>query len=980
MEGDSTGYKSPKESSSHKRNKKEPENRNSSSNEENKDKKEDKVEEEYLRELDLAVEASKGRNLNLKDDPKYLERLRIEARRAYLEQRELDRLQLEKRVLEEKEILFGNKRVSREKGLERDEFIQRALKLDRDKVKLAEGAIESRPTEAAVISYELPDSYDEDNLKRLEVLKKKQQGKAKDKVVNEQELWENKLYKYGTSKFGVTQAEEKREGTKLIDVARKEGRVFKDEVLGDLTEFKDLVSDSVDFVLDSTLPELKLSDVSHITQGYEEEHEGISCLLMVCADDSEDGTSSEDGSDMENRKKKTSNNFLRRLRRLERKQHKMMLMERQKLPIYLYRNELLAAIKKYKTVIVVGETGSGKTTQIPQYLHEVGYSKAGMIGVTQPRRVAAMSVAARVSKELNVKLGSKVGYSIRFEDYTSSSTLIKFMTDGMLLREFMGDPTLSKYCCLMIDEAHERTLHTDVIFGLVKDLVRYRSDFRLIISSATLEAEKFALYFDHAPIFKIPGRRYPVQIYYTKTPEANYLDASIITVLQIHLTQPLGDILVFLPGQQEIEYIQEELTQRLKNRKDIRELIILTIYSSLPSDMQSKIFEPTPAGARKVVLSTNISETSITLDNIVYVIDSGFCKLNSYSPKTGLDSLVTLPCSKANANQRTGRAGRIRAGHCFRLYTKFSYDKEMDDNHDPEITRVNLSSVVLLLKSIGIDDLLNFDFMDPPSPETLITSLELIYSLGALNDKGDLTKLGKTMSELPLDPMYAKTLLTSIKNNCYDEIIVIISMLSIGNNVFYVPKDRKIHADNCHKNFYTGNSDHLMLLNVYNQWKESEFSMSWCYENYVQYKSLIQSQNIIEQLKQLVTRLNLLPADGASGSEANGVKTNDGGSSSNSAEMNLKELMLKSIVSGFFVNVAIRSSLKNEKNFRTIKTKQLVEIHPQSSLFNQQAKYVVFNDLVLTTKQFMRQVSEIQSKWLMELAPHFYQNIQLPKQ
>ncbi|XP_954145.1 DEAD-box family helicase, putative [Theileria annulata] len=896
--------------------------------------------EKYLYEMDLAVEASKGRNLNLKDNPNYLKRLRDEARRSYLERREEERLELARRELGEKEIVYDSK-------LRRDEFIQKSLKLDRERVKLAETAIKTRPTDSSVITYELPDSYDEDNLKRLEVIKKKQLSKGKDKPVSEQDLWESKLYKYGITNFGVVEEESK--GRKLEEDS-------ENKLIGDLSNFKDLVGDSINFILDSKMPEVSLTNI--VQNHLDFESTSVS-------------STSDEESDTISREKRTSNKYLSRLEKLKKKQHKLMLQERQKLPIYYYRTELLSAIKKYKTLIVVGETGSGKTTQIPQYLHEVGYSKAGVIGITQPRRVAAMSVATRVSKELNVKMGSIVGYSIRFEDYTGSNTKIKYMTDGILLREFTSNPTLENYSVIIIDEAHERTLHTDVIFGLVKDLIRYRDDFRLIISSATLEAEKFALYFDNAPIFKIPGRRYPVQIYYTKAPEANYLDASIITILQIHLTQPIdGDILVFLPGQQEIEYIQEELIARLKNRKDIRELIILSIYSSLPSDMQNKIFEPTPENSRKVILSTNISETSITLDNIVYVIDTGFCKLSLYSPKTGLDSLIVVPCSKANANQRSGRAGRVRAGHCFRLYTKLSYDKEMDDNHEPEIKRVNLSSVVLLLKSIGIDDLLNFDFMDPPSPESLINSLELIYSLGCLNDSGELTKLGKIMSELPLDPMYSKSLLFSIQHKCHEDIIIILSMLIQSNNIFYIPKDRRIHAENNYKNFYNNNSDHLMLLNVYNQWKENDFSIAWCYENYLQYKSLIQIQNIIQQLQNLITRLNLIDGDSVNGDVQNNKKDKELGSN-----MNYNEVIMKCIVSGFFVNVAVKNEKKSEKNYKTIKSKQLVYVHPNSSVFKQNIKFVVYNDLVLTTKHFIRQVSEIQAKWLMELAPHYYQNI-----
>jgi pre-mRNA-splicing factor ATP-dependent RNA helicase DHX16 len=334
---------------------------------------------------------------------------------------------------------------------------------------------------------------------------------------------------------------------------------------------------------------------------------------------------------------------------------------RQSLPVFALRSELLDAIDEYQVLIVVGETGSGKTTQLPQFLHEAGYTKGGKkVACTQPRRVAAMSVAARVAEEMGVRLGRECGYSIRFEDCTSEDTVIKYMTDGMLLREFLTEPDLSSYSALIIDEAHERTLSTDVLFGLVKDIARFRPDLKLLISSATLDAEKFSEFFDDAPIFNVPGRRFPVDIHYTPQPEANYLHAAITTIFQIHTTQPKGDILVFFTGQDEIDAALENLheTSRALGNK-IAELIICPIYANLPSEMQAKIFEPTPEGARKVVLATNIAETSITIDGVVFVIDPGFVKQNSYNPRTGMSSLTVVPCSRASANQRAGRAGRV---------------------------------------------------------------------------------------------------------------------------------------------------------------------------------------------------------------------------------------------------------------------------------------------------------------------------------
>ena len=470
---------------------------------------------------------------------------------------------------------------------------------------------------------------------------------------------------------------------------------------------------------------------------------------------------------------------------------------RKTLPVYAMRDDLLQAIEAHQVLVVVGETGSGKTTQLPQFLVDAGYTRDGrMIACTQPRRVAAMSVAARVAEEMGVRLGREVGYSIRFEDCTSDHTIVKYMTDGMLLREFLTNPDLGTYSVIIIDEAHERTLGTDILFGLVKDIVRYRKDLKLLISSATLDADKFSEFFDDAPTYNVPGRRFPVDIHYTPQPEANYLHAAITTVFQIHTTQPKGDILVFLTGQDEIDVAMENLQQTCRALGGkIPELIVCPIYANLPSDMQAKIFEPTPPGARKVVLATNIAETSITIDGITFVIDPGFVKQNSYNPRTGMSALSVVPCSRASVNQRAGRAGRVGPGKCFRLFTKWAYQNELEENTVPEIQRTNLANVVLLLKSVGINDLLNFDFLDPPPTDMLIRSLELLYALGALNDRGELTKLGRRMAEFPVDPMMSKAILASEEYHCTEEVLSIVSMLAESASLFFRPKDKKLHAD-----------------------------------------------------------------------------------------------------------------------------------------------------------------------------------------
>ncbi|KAK8551069.1 hypothetical protein V6N12_039737 [Hibiscus sabdariffa] len=416
--------------------------------------------------------------------------------------------------------------------------------------------------------------------------------------------------------------------------------------------------------------------------------------------------------------------------------------QRQSLPIYKLKKELVQAVHDNQVLVVIGETGSGKTTQVTQYLAEAGYTTRGKIGCTQPRRVAAMSVAKRVAEEFGCRLGEEVGYAIRFEDCTGPDTVIKYMTDGMLLREILIDGDLSQYTVIMLDEAHERTIHTDVLFGLLKQLLKRRADLRLIVTSATLDAEKFSGYFFDCSIFSIPGRTFPVEILYTKQPESDYLDAALITVLQIHLTEPEGDILVFLTGQEEIDFACQSLYERMKGLgKNVPELIILPVYSALPSEMQSRIFDPAPPGKRKVVVATNIAEASLTIDGIFYVVDPGFAKQNVYNPKQGLDSLVITPISQASAKQRAGRAGRTGPGKCYRLYTESAYRNEMSPTSIPEIQRINLGTTTLNMKAMGINDLLSFDFMDPPAPQALLSAMEQLYSLGALDEEGLLTKL-----------------------------------------------------------------------------------------------------------------------------------------------------------------------------------------------------------------------------------------------
>ncbi|KLU92471.1 hypothetical protein MAPG_11416 [Magnaporthiopsis poae ATCC 64411] len=621
--------------------------------------------------------------------------------------------------------------------------------------------------------------------------------------------------------------------------------------------------------------------------------------------------------------------------------------QRESLPVYAFRDQLIKAVRENQIMIVVGETGSGKTTQLTQYLAEAGFANDGVIGCTQPRRVAAMSVAKRVSEEVGCELGQEVGYTIRFEDLTSPKTRIKYMTDGMLQREVVIDPDLRRYSVIMLDEAHERTIATDVLFALLKKAVKRRPDLKIIVTSATLDADKFSAYFNECPIFTIPGRTFPVEILYSREPESDYLDAALVTVMQIHLTEPPGDILLFLTGQEEIDTSCEILYERMKALgPNVPELIILPVYSALPNETQSRIFDPAPPGSRKVVIATNIAETSITIDHIYYVVDPGFVKQNAYDPKLGMDSLVVTPISQAQANQRSGRAGRTGPGKCFRLYTEAAFQSEMLPTTVPEIQRQNLSNTILLLKAMGINDLLHFDFMDPPPINTMLTALEELYALSALDDEGLLTRLGRKMADFPMEPSLAKVLIAAVDMQCSDEMLSIVAMLNLSN-VFYRPKDKQQQADAKKAKFHDPNGDHLTLLNVWNAWKKSRFSRAWCQENFIQYRAMVRAGDVRTQIEKIMQRYK--HPIRSCGNDTNRVR--------------------QALCSGFFRNASRKDP---HEGYRTLIEGTPVHMHPSSALFGKHAEWVIYHTLVLTTKEYMHCTTSIEPKWLVEAAPTFF--------
>ena len=429
------------------------------------------------------------------------------------------------------------------------------------------------------------------------------------------------------------------------------------------------------------------------------------------------------------------------------------------------------------------------------YLSEAGLASGLAVGCTQPRRVAAVSVARRVAEETGSLLGDLVGYAIRFEDKSSHKTKLKFLTDGMLLREAMTDHLLSKYGVVMIDEAHERTLQTDFLLGTLKQTQARRAKtskpLKLVVMSATLQADSFSAFFDGAPIVYSRGRKYPVETFYTEEPEDDYLDAALCAVCQINEGEPVGDVLVFLTGQEEIESLGRLLRGRAKHfAAGVPRLNVVLLFAALAPEEQMKVFEPTPAGTRKIVLATNIAETSLTINGIRYVVDTGLTKQRVYHPRSGVDELVVAPIAVSQATQRAGRAGREGPGKCFRLYCE-DVMQSLQPHATPELLRTNLGGVVLQLKAMGVDDILSFPFIDPPPRESLVRSLELLYALGALGDDGKLNSVGRKMSRFPLEPMAAKAILAGADEGCAEDVIAVVSMLTTDRyGLLGFPKSR----------------------------------------------------------------------------------------------------------------------------------------------------------------------------------------------
>lgn len=644
------------------------------------------------------------------------------------------------------------------------------------------------------------------------------------------------------------------------------------------------------------------------------------------------------------------------------------------LPIAKHRESLLYAFETNPVTIVVGQTGSGKTTQIPQFLEKAGWCADGkVIAVTQPRRVAATTVAVRVAEEYGCEVGKEVGYSIRFEDVSSATTRIKFMTDGLLIREALVDPLLSRYSVIMVDESHERSISTDILLGLLKKILKQRPELRIIVSSATLQAQDFLTFFVGATasgdtsqpkgtIISLEGRTHPIDILYLESPAEDYVEKAINTVFDIHSKEQKGDVLVFVTGRDEIEKAVNAVAERSAQLDPSSpQLLPLPLFAGLTAEQQMYVFEPTPDNMRKVIFSTNIAEASVTIDGIVFVIDCGFVKLRAYNPKTGIESLTATPTSKASAAQRAGRAGRTKPGKCFRLYTEEAYNA-LPDANPPEIQRSNLAPFVLQLKALGVDNVLRFDYLTPPPAELMTKGLELLFSLGALDEYAKLTKpLGLRMAELAVEPFLGKALLSAPGFGCLSEILTIAAMTSLGSSVWVQQDDEKKQFENTRRKFAVEEGDSVTLLNVYTAFvTKGRKEARWCHDNCLNFKALTRAVSIRGQIKRYVERFGI-----------NTEETLASSTTLNADPAKKSEQIRRCLTTGYFAQAA---RMQANGTFLTVDGQTTLHAHPSSLMFNRKADWVIFHEITETNnKTYIRDITKIEKDWLLEYAPKFYQ-------
>ncbi|MCI5605849.1 MAG: ATP-dependent RNA helicase [Spirochaetia bacterium] len=627
-----------------------------------------------------------------------------------------------------------------------------------------------------------------------------------------------------------------------------------------------------------------------------------------------------------------------------------MAIDYKNLPVYAQKQKILDCLENNQVVIVESPTGSGKTTQIPVILYEAGYATNGIIGVTQPRRIAALSISEFISKQLGTTYPGLVGYKMRFEDQTNQDTRIKIMTDGILLQEMKLDPWLSKYSVLMIDEAHERSLNIDFVLGLVKRVLKERKDFHVIVSSATMNTQVFSEYFDNAPIVSIDTVTYPVSLIYDPIPGGSTTateagSEAILSKISNTVERVLdngddGGILIFLPG----EKIIKDCCNRLSHMPYARKLHILPLYGRLPKEEQERVFEEPPEGRKKVVISTNIAETSVTISDITTVIDSGLAKLNFYSPRTFTSSLIETSVSKASSNQRKGRAGRTQSGTCYRLYGRQDFEARELYTRE-EIYRTDLSEVVLRMAELGITDFYNFDFIASPGKEGIIGAVDTLNMLGALDEDNCLSTIGKIMVKFPLEPRISRIIVEAIMRypDVIDKAVVAASFLST-NSPFVLPPNEEMEARKAHHRFRDIQGDFVTYLNIFNAYKQSDNREKFCKKNYLDERVMAEIDNINYQLTEIVGDHMGIPVVSGKGSIQD---------------------YLCCVASGMIQFVCVR---RGRESYRSL-TADHICIHPGSVMFRQDPVYIVAGEIVRTSRIFAMSVSPLTKTMLDQINP-----------
>jgi ATP-dependent helicase HrpA len=646
------------------------------------------------------------------------------------------------------------------------------------------------------------------------------------------------------------------------------------------------------------------------------------------------------------------------------------------LPISARVRDIAHAIDAHPVVIVAGATGSGKTTQLPKIALAMGRGVTKMIGVTQPRRIAATSVAARVASEVGSPLGTEVGYQIRFQDRTSPATYVKFMTDGILLAEIHGDRLLERYDTIVIDEAHERSLTIDFLLGWLKRILPERPDLRVVVSSATLETARLSEFFGGAPVVEVEGRTYPVDVLYEPPPgDVDLPEAVADAVVNVTELDPRGDILVFLPGEREIRETENELHARAAAGA-LRHTVVQPLYARLGAADQGKVFASIPQ--RRVILATNVAETSLTIPGIVYVVDTGLARLSRYDARSGTTRLQIEGISQASADQRKGRCGRVRDGICVRLYDEASFASRPGFT-DPEIKRTGLAGVILRMKSLDLGDVEDFPFLDPPQPRAVTEGYRVLEELGALGASRELTPLGDRLARFPVDPRIGRMILAGADHGCLAEVLVIAAALNV-QDPRERPRDAQQRADELHRRFRDERSDFVGLLRLWDFVREAERKGSShlrrvCKEGFLSFPRIREWGEVHRQLEGVVRELQLPPAPsivskltiGSSPPAPTGSGRSPRSIRGAPSASEPADALHRALLTGLLSKVG----QWNAESRVYVGAKQTrFAIHPSSSLARKPPAWIMAFELVETTQLFARVAAKIEPEWLLEAAPH----------